>query len=194
MKKLCSTARILYTLARIASVCCIVGICLIAAAAVLLFAMDNPSMIEFTGLTLGDVHFRLDAVDLNMIKSSFLCIALPGLVLAGFGYAVIRIILQILKPMREGLPFDSSVSVKLKKLCWLTLGGGITSQLFGAAGRILLYKAFDFSHLFLNERIVGVSVTEELDLTFVVLALIWYMLSCVFRYGEELQRQADETL
>lgn len=194
MKKLASTARVLYTIAKIASVCCIVGVCLIAAAAVLLFAMNDPSMIEFTSLTLDGVSFQLAEIDLNMIKSSFLCIALPAFVLAGFGYAVIRIILQILKPMKDGQPFDSAVSAKLRKLCWLTLGGGLCSQLFGAAGMTLLYKAFDFSTLFVNDRIVGVSMETEMDLTFVVLALIWYMLSLVFRYGEELQKQSDETL
>ena len=82
----------------------------------------------------------------------------------------------------------------MKQLCWLTIGGGVCSQLASFAAGILMYKAFDFSTLFLNERITHVSMNMEMDLGFVVLALIWYMLSCIFRYGEELQKQSDETL
>ncbi len=194
MKKLCSTAKILYTLAKISSVCCIVAFCIVVVASVLLFVIDDPSMVEFTGLTLGGVHFQLASIDMGMVKSTLLCIILPALVLAGFGYWIIRILLQILKPMKDGQPFDASVPAKLKKLSFLTLGGGLCTQILNVVGMGLLSKTFDFSNLFLNDRIVGVTMETELDLTFVVLALIWYMLSCVFRYGEELQRQSDETL
>jgi len=194
MKKLSATANILYTLAKIASVCCIVGACLVAAAAVLLFAFCSTSMIEFTGLDLGIFTFELAQISPEMLRSAFLCQMLPAFVLLGYGYAALRIILQILAPMKNGQPFDTSISAKMKKLCWLTVGGGVCSQLIGMATSILLYKAYDFSTLFLNENITGVTMNLELDLGFAVLALIWYMLSCIFRYGEELQKQSDETL
>lgn len=194
MKKLSSTAGILYTLAKIASVCCIVGACIIAAAAVLLFAFSDPSMIEFTGLDLGNLTFRLAETNMEMIKSTFLCEMLPAFVLLGYGWAVLRIILRILEPMKKGLPFDGSISAKMKSLCWLTIGGGVCSQLAGIAAQILLFKSFDFATLFLNEHITHVTLNLKFELGFVVLALIWYMLSCIFRYGEELQKQSDETL
>jgi len=193
MKKISSAARILYTLAKIASICCIVGFCIIAAAAILLFVFGNDSMIEFNGLDLGNVTFQL-AEPSAMLKSAFLCETLPAFVLLGFGWAVLRIIMQILAPMKDGQPFDTAVSANLKKLCWLTLGGGFCSQCFAMAGGILMYKAADLSTLFISDKITGVTLNLEMDLTFAVLALIWYMLSCVFRYGEELQKQSDETL
>lgn len=194
MKKLSATARILYTLSRIASVCCIVGACFIVVAAVLLFGFGNDSMIAFTGLELGNITFELAETNMDMLKSTFLCEMLPAIVLLGFGYAMLRIIQQILAPIKDGQPFDTAVSVNLRKLCWLTIGGGVVSQLCSAAAGSLLDKAYDFSTLFLNENIVGATMTNQMDLSFVLLALIWYMLSCVFRYGEELQKQSDETL
>lgn len=194
MKKISTTANILYTLAKIASVCITVGACIIIAAGVLLFAFGNESMIEFTGLELGNLTFELAETDIGMLKSTFLCEMLPAIVLLGYGWLVLRILLQILTPMKNGLPFDTSISAKMKQLCWLTIGGGVCSQLAGMAAGILLYKAYDFSTLFLNEHITHVSMNTEFDLGFVVLALIWYMLSCIFRYGEELQKQSDETL
>ena len=194
MKKLSSTANILYTLAKIASVCIIVGACIVLAAGVLLFAFGDASMMEFTSLDLGMLSFELSGIDLSMLKSVFLCEALPAVVLLAYGWYVLRILRQILLPMKNGQPFDTSISAKMKQLCWLTIGGGVCSQLTGFAAGILMYKAFDFSNLFLNENITHVNMNLEFDLGFVVLALIWYMLSCIFRYGEELQKQSDETL
>lgn len=194
MKKLSATAKLLSILVQIASVCIIVAVCILAAASILLFAFNNSSMIEFTGLDLGVLTFELAEADIPMLKYVFLCEMLPAIVLLGYGWLMLRIILQILTPMKNGQPFDGSISAQMKKLCWLTVGGGVCSQLIGAAAAILMYKAYDFSTLFLNERIVGVSLNLELDPGFVVLALIWYMLSCIFRYGEELQKQSDETL
>ncbi len=194
MKKLSSTANILYTLAKIASVCIIVGACIVLAAGVLLFAFGDASMMEFTSLDLGMLSFELSGIDLSMLKSVFLCEALPAMVLLAYGWYVLRILRQILLPMKNGQPFDTSISAKMKQLCWLTIGGGVCSQLTGFAASILMYKAFDFSNLFLNENITHVTMNMEFDFGFVVLALIWYMLSCIFRYGEELQKQSDETL
>lgn len=195
MKKVSSAANVLYILARIASVCIVVGACIVLAASVLLFAFSNDSMIEFDGsLDLGLLTFELADFDASMIKSMFLCEMLPAIVLLGYGWLVLRVIRQILAPMKDGLPFDGSISAKMKALCWLTIGGGVCSQLAGMAAGILMYKAYDFSTLFLNEHITHVNMNLEFDLGFVVLALIWYLLSCIFRYGEELQKQSDETL
>ena len=194
MKKLSSTARILDTIAQIASVCCIVAVCLVAVAAIMLFAFSNDSMIEFTGLDLGNVTFELASVDMAMMKSIFLCELLPAVVLVAYGYMGLRIIRRILAPMKDGQPFDSTVSVNLKKLSWIILGGGICSQLFGVACGILMYKAFDFSALFLSDKITGVTLNLGMDLTCVLIFAIVYMLGCVFQYGEELQKQSDETL
>ena len=194
MKKLSSAANVLYILARIASVCIVVAVCILVAASVLLLGFNNGSMIEFTGLDLGAMTFELAEVDIPMLKYVFLCEMLPAMVLMGYGWLVLRIILQILTPMKNGQPFDGSIADQMKKLCWLTVGGGVCSQLIGAASAVLMYKAYDFSTLFLNDHIIGVKLNLEMDMGFVVLALIWYMLSCIFRYGEELQKQSDETL
>ena len=194
MKKLSATAKALYIIAKIASVCCIVGFCILIFAGVLLFAFNDDSMLEFTSLNLGLFSFTLNESSPQMLRSAFLFNALPAAVLIAFGWAVLRIILRILSPMKDGQPFDTAVSVNLRKLCRLTIVGGVLTQLLTIAAGMLMYHTYDFSTLFLNERITAVSMNMEVDATFVVLALIWYMLSCVFRYGEELQKQSDETL
>ncbi len=194
MKKLTAAARVLYTLAKIASVCCIVSGVAIVIAAVLLYAFGNASAVDFTGLTLGQFTFALADSSTEVVRSVFLCEMLPALVILIFGYIIIRIICRILAPMKEGQPFDTSVSANLRKLCWLTLAGGALSQVLTAVCTALLYSRHDLGNLFLNEHITHVTLDVKMDLTFVVLALIWYMLSCIFRYGEVLQQQSDETL
>ena len=194
LQKLSRTARILDTLVKIASVCCVVGFCVVAVAAVLLFGFANASMVDFTGLEVGFLTFELAQTTPAMLRSAFLSVMLPAVVLLVFGYAVLQIIRRVLAPMKNGQPFDTSVSGNLRKLCWLTITGGLLSQLLGTFASAYLSSAYDFANLFLNENITGVRLNLQMDMTFVVLGAVWYLLSCVFRYGEELQKQSDETL
>ena len=73
------------------------------------------------------------------------------------------------------------------------IGGAICSLLKSIA-EIAVYKIYDFHSLFLNDRITGCTINIAPDMSFVLLFAILFLLSCVFRYGEELQKQSDETL
>lgn len=107
---------------------------------------------------------------------------------------VLRVVRRILAPMVQGVPFDTAVSDNLRKLSWITLIGGGVLSVIRAAGDILLYRMLDLESLFLSDRITAVEVTGTLDMTFLLFFAVLYLLSCVFRYGETLQQQSDETL
>lgn len=120
-----------------------------------------------------------------------LIIGLLGLVLAILS---IRCVRRILAPMKEGLPFAREVAENFQKLGWLTILGGVLDLVMELVLDGSLIRAYDLGALFLSDKITAVNVNYVLDFSFVLLALILFGLSYVFRYGQELQQLSDETL
>lgn len=107
---------------------------------------------------------------------------------------IFRTIRTILKPMVYEKPFANCISKNIRKLSWIILIGEVISQIVMFGVEILQYHAFDFSNLFLNDRIISCKIDYMFDGTFIMIFAIIYLLSYVFQYGEELQIQSDETL
>lgn len=107
---------------------------------------------------------------------------------------ILRTIRMILKPMVYEKPFASCVSKNIRKLSWIILIGEGIFQIGMLGIELLLYRAFDFSNLFLNDKIISCKIDYMFDGTFIMIFAIIYLLSYVFQYGEELQIQSDETL
>ena len=53
---------------------------------------------------------------------------------------------------------------------------------------------YNLNELFLSDKITGVSVTYSCDLSFLIYALVLFLMSFIFKYGSELQKLSDETL
>ena len=96
----------------------------------------------------------------------------------------LHIFRRILQPMKQGLPFASSVSGDMRRLGWFVLIAGGALSVFGMFDRQIITTPSDVIAL---ER-------QPVDLTFLVVSAIVFLFSYIFRYGEELQRLSDETL
>lgn len=134
------------------------------------------------------------APDANSAKIYLICglaIVLIALIVACIS---IRIIRKILAPMKEGLPFNGTVSGNLTKLCYLTLIGGGLVSVVTLVHKIVAYKVFDLANLFASDKFASITPIYQLDWSFVVTFAILSVLSLIFRYGEALQKEADETL
>ena len=107
----------------------------------------------------------------------------------GIGY-----IREILKPMIEEKPFDSTVSTNLKKLARLSIVLGIMINIIMLAEQIVVVFLYDLPGLLISEKITHVTGMFKIDLTFLIYWAILMLLSYVFRYGESLQQLSDETL
>ena len=92
-------------------------------------------------------------------------LVLAALELAVYGCTV-QIFRRVLRPMKEGRPFDGAAR-QLRRLAWVTLAANL---------------------------VLSCASQVHLDLGFLGPGIFLLLLSFVFRYGEELQRQADETL
>lgn len=198
MNKLTKTAKTIDTVANILFWLCAVGGGIFVAAAIFI-AVLHPALLEgsTSTLSLGPVTFDLAPEYAMSEWASRLVFGFGALFIA---VAVVcaciglRLVRGILAPMKEARPFDVAVHSNLKKLAWLILGGGAVISLLGAVTQgVILYTAH-LDEIFDSSAISGMTAELSVDLSFVPVFAVVYLLALVFQYGEELQTQSDETL
>ena len=203
MNKLSSTAkkldtffRILNTFLTIGIVSALVGLGIIAAG--FLFDLD-PSLIGsgYNTMRIGTLHLALaesyapDPHAVLVLVAVELALALLCLLIARRCNTCVR---DILAPMTRGEPFHTTVSTNLKKLAKFSLVLCLIINLANTAATVMYLFRFDLVSLLISDKITHITFNADLDLTFLLVSAILYLLSCVFRYGEELQQLSDETL
>lgn len=195
-KKLDTFFRVLNIFLKIGMVCCLVGIGIIAIG--YLFDL-NPYTIGtgYNSLEFGSLSIEIakDAVPgewyvLAMLSVSFMI----GVVCLAISLRCCTCVREILGPMTQGEPFHSTVSVNLKKLARNSLLLCVIINCTKLATTLLFVRGYDLANLLLSDKITHVSFRSDLDLTFLAAAAVLYLLSYIFRYGEQLQRLSDETL
>lgn len=198
MKKMKKAAGELAQLAKIGEVMWFGAGCLMVLAALnVCFFEPNILSGEPVTLSLGSVKVDVWGADFlspGLSKVNFLVRALMFCVLCFLVIYAAKIARKILLPMKEGLPFDESVYKNFRKLGVFTLiGGGMISS-----GRVLIdtmsYRAYEVQNLFIRDKIIECRLEPRIDLGFILIALVFFLMSYIFRYGAELQKQSDETL
>ncbi len=125
----------------------------------------------------------------TVISGLIFCI--PVLLFAAKCLAIVQ---DILTPMTEGKPFDKKVSQSLRKLSFLTLAAGALWETGSMVLSALRLGSIKLDALFNPELVAGCTVEHVLNTNFIFLFAVLYLMSHVFRYGEELQQLSDETL
>lgn len=156
------------------------------------FFLDLATTIRLGNIELGLVEgYMPELLTYKWYRFTMLVLCIVFLVYVSL---ILRIIRMILKPMVFEKPFASCVSKNIRKLSWIILIGEGIFQVVMLGVELLLYRAFDFSNLFFNDKIISCKIDYMFDGTFIMVFAIIYLLSYVFQYGEELQIQSDETL
>lgn len=154
----------------------------------------DASTVELGGLNIalaGDYHNYLDS---SGIKMSIIVGLIIAIITCAVAWLCLRKIREILSPMKEGRPFEEGISKKIRQLALIILVGGGIAEVGGAIAQVFAIKAYNLATLFNNAAIDYTTYNYNFSLWFVVVALILFFLSYVFHYGEELQRESDETL
>ena len=199
LEKMKKTAGILYTITNIIRILVIIAAAVVVVAAGVIFFIPGtviPEGIITTSVSLGDVtvHLAEGAAVGTMDKSRFsiiLAFAAVILLLTLYG---LRMVKQILKPMKEGRPFDESIADSLRRLGHVVLASGIVSCVLAYLSQAAMLGVIDYKELFNPALVTGVDIRSSFSLDFIIVALALYLMSYVFRYGSELQRESDETL
>ncbi len=205
MEKLKRTARVLDRFAKIFRV-------IFIATAIFLFAglimisvyylsiRDDDAVAVLVG---GDLHLTLGNVRLNLAQLvpgsprplvPIVVLMLTGALVLAIAAAEAGILHRILAPMAEGRPFDLAVSENLRKLGWMTL---VQAAVYSVAEFLIFtmeLRLFEFGYFLNPEYVKSYTVNFRLELSRFFIPAALFLLSWIFRYGEELQRQSDETL
>jgi len=195
MKKLTKTAKTLDVIAKVLFWVLAVGGAIAVVVSIAFAIADDAVFADATAsVTLGQATFHLaETPSSDVVRAQFLTGAVfvaAAVVITCIGIGYVR---NILKPMVEERPFDGSVHKNMKKLAWLSLIGGGIISVFGVICEAIMMISYDWQSLF-SDAVTGMDVELKLDMTFVVMFAIIYLLACVFQYGEQLQIESDETL
>lgn len=201
MKKLQKTAKGLDVFFKIVYRITLVAIVISAIAIAIMWFLylGDPDILDLirTDLDFGMISFRLaDSVEPSG-NFGFLFLLLGSLVSMAeivIFCMMFRTIRSILAPLKDGKPFHEDIVHDLKKLGWLTVANGIISN----GGKLItlgnLLPGYDLGELFLSDKITQVSTNYTFDTSFVIYAVLLFLLSYIFQYGGELQQLSDETL
>ncbi|MBR3271345.1 MAG: DUF2975 domain-containing protein [Clostridia bacterium] len=120
-------------------------------------------------------------------------------ILAGLVYcAALLVVFIFLKRLADGFrrcdtPFADDVVKRMTVFAWVLVGGAVVTSVAEAAANAVMQRSLDLSFA-LNPA--GMDTGFELSFSFapILIALIVLFLTIIFRYGAQLQKEADETL
>ena len=201
MEKLTKTARVLHKIVRILYRLGIVGTIVTAVALVLITLLPADSLRQ--AVSSADMTIELGTAELHLSRilepigdiRLFLC-AVFGVATASLALSVcaLKLVLRILRLMADGRPFDGTVSANFKRLGWVTLAGVAVHYVMDGVDAAMDVSMFDLDQFFRPDMVKGVTIQNTDSLSCLLIPIMMFLLSYVFRYGEELQRQSDETL
>lgn len=152
-------------------------------------AGDMANTLTAMQLSINGVGFMpIQAIPESVFKTVWISTMIHFLILFAFTCYGILIIRKMLSPMKEGQPFNSNVSRDIKKLGWFTV-------IFGIAYNVIKNSIMTFLEKQLYASVpFSISTNHTVSISFLVIAFSLFLLSYIFRYGEELQKLSDETL
>ena len=109
-------------------------------------------------------------------------------------YYASKLLRNILNSMKEGRPFEANIPANLQKLAWTVLIIGAITQIAGIIERIILAKAYPIEQILSSSAIAKIEYSYTIDFNFIFITCILLFLSHIFAYGQELQKESDETL
>ncbi|MCD7733039.1 MAG: DUF2975 domain-containing protein [Oscillospiraceae bacterium] len=169
----------------------------ILCAVVLTIGLVSNSLSTSVSVDLGYVTLDVaDEIVPEMLNSQmFLIVVLiMSIVVLGAVFMVLQLLCKIFDPMRQGRPFEKSVSSNLKKIALLVLCGGTVCEILKNILITYLTEALNITEILLNEYIVNVNVDMNFNAVYIVFAILLWLIALVFEYGAMLQQESDETL
>lgn len=202
MEKLMKTSKtvdnflkIIFWLMLVAGMLLIVGVGIFRVAK--LVEKPDAEYAVITSIGVGNVELKFEeeqVIELKYVTAEMIIVSVTVLLSIAIVCYIVSILRKILAPMIIGQPFAGTVSKDLKKLGIVVIVGGIGMDVLHAVLETAVFYMHDVVQLFLSDVVSGIKVQNTIDLTGVLVGVLVLMLSHVFRYGEELQQQADETL
>ena len=91
-------------------------------------------------------------------------------------------------------PFDKRVSNYITRLAQYIVAGGIVFNILDVCRIIYFKQIINFDVLLNTDYVTQIDFAFHPKISFLIVAVLIYLLSFIFRYGQELQQLSDETL
>ena len=109
-------------------------------------------------------------------------------------YKAVQTIESICTIAMDHTPFDVRVSNHIKNLAKYILAGGIVFNILEVCRVMYFKQIINFDLLFNPKYVTQIKFDIRIEFSFLIFAALIYLLSYIFRYGQELQQLSDETL
>ncbi len=205
MEKLMKTAKTVDTILKVMCILLkVAGIMLLVGLGIFLvtelMGVETDGMV--TSFSLGEAEFLFKEPQQIYDSAYFTTELIMSLVFAFIIIALIAYLLKILRrimvPMIAGTPFDGTVSGNMKKLGIAIIVSHVVITVCNSIAVTvscqMLLKNTDIFRTIFADTVERVTVNHTFGITEILVGVLVIMLSYVFRQGEELQQQADETL
>lgn len=204
MKKLSKTAQVLDKIVVIFMIVILVVMSILTLAiGVMAFVSGDMPVLAGpqgtgTSLQLGNLRFTLApgyGYDLNIPVGYYIAVIASLLLYMAFLIVAVKVLRNILAPMKEGRPFDEKVGRGLTTMGWMWLVRSVLGIALRTSMSAFLFKLLDTEKLFLGSNVTECRFNIQPDLTGAIIgAAAFFLLGFIFKYGASLQQQADETL
>ena len=206
MEKLKKTAVVIDTILKVVFIIIIAAMIILLVSDIAMLAV-GPMNIENGDITyrirIGGINIHLaDGVDSELnnfafngyqFVKSFLMASAGGFVGMAVVIVGIKMLREIIAPMKVGGPFVEGISLKMRNFGIFVLIAGVIGGAVQFAMSMVVQEIYN--SVMVQEYITrDVMVENAIDGSFIVFALFIFLLSYIFKYGEELQKQSDETL
>lgn len=164
----------------------------------ILLVILGPKMIANITIELGEltIYFKDDYIVNKklIVAQGTVQLLIYSIIFLISSYAS-KILNNVIEPVKECRPFSEETSKSLKKLAWICLIIGGLGELARAIDYFFTNITFDMKTLF-NELSFAESYefTYEINFSFVAIFCVIMFLSFIFQYGQQLQKESDETL
>ncbi|MBR3840469.1 MAG: DUF2975 domain-containing protein [Erysipelotrichales bacterium] len=206
MDKLMKTAKRLDTffkvLQKIIKITMIVMVCVLGVLTVTNIVNPNAIIANgFYSVDIGPITINLaesySPKDNNMVLTYAWMVVVLAAITGMAGYYALGQVRNILKPMSEGNPFHPTVSTNIRKIAYVSIIMGIVANVASFIETLNAVKVIEKLNLVeyvKDGSIQSITTNYNIDLTFLIVFFLLLLMSYIFRYGEELQQQVDETL
>ena len=207
MEKLKKTAVVIDTILKVFFIIIIVCMILVVVSDVIMLAV-GPMNLENGRLSykiMGADIVIADAGELagfnfngyQMVKA-YVMASVSGIVGMAVILVGIKMLREIIAPMKEGGPFVEGISLKMRNFGIFVLIAGFAGNIIEWVMMFIIQRTITLSDMYALSEFAenghSITFTYSFGGSFIIFALFIFLLSYIFKYGEELQKQSDETL
>jgi len=145
--------------------------------------LDYLSITAENGIVIDRVHARI-----YTFITCVICLVQTPLFCYG-----IQLLRKVLRSAANQRPFSGAASI-LRRMGWVSTALAVISNATHWGLIYLFEHGYQMADLLVGDTITSVAFHYEPDWTFVLTAVVLFLMCWVFRYGEELQQLSDETL